>query len=575
MACLSLDQWAMTSSSTTSSSSQSSERQLSYENQTEEASDSDGPETGTDVVLDHVDHQLLTVDFFVGDNHRGISSFRLNQEADDGAKHCSKNSKANVAAGGRLLETTLASVLVKLAAEQENIYVASLAGNALLEELGAARDELDVLHDELEAAQLEWEQALREKQRLRDKNTALETELQCHKQQTQQQEQQRRASHTPCENFSRTTSCQSCASPAVNVTQLEQSIADLKRQSFEFQLASERDKERQRELAEEITRLQDQHNDHRLESVRVHQDLARATQQLEQNLQEVTSLQAERDSLHRTSRRLQVQNEDLKARLAARNECVEQLEIDTVRAVAQLQVAQHRAVNAEAATELVAKTLWQHRNQLKHTRPRHQGGRDRKEIDVNKARDMGQLPQDDVAARRMGNRGLYRQQACLRELPQIDRARPSSKGSSGAHSSKATVSSINSQHQPFTITTGPSAAKPMEVLSCNKQERRKMSLSGINRMATSVDDTAAALSRHVNKHWNSNVRMAGNGVKEFIKPSVNGDCKRRRARRLPVEDVDKKVTKLLPMSSLHRGISFVACATVVTAVGLLLRQYNR
>ncbi|CAH0519832.1 unnamed protein product [Peronospora belbahrii] len=685
------DQWAL-ASPTTSSSSRSSQPQVLSEDQSEEASEGDeheGLETETEAILDHV-RQQLTVDVFMAeDNHCG-TSFRLNDDAvveqiesllgtRDG-KGRSNNFKAqengDFAARERLLETTLVRVLVKLAGEQDNLHLAATAGNALLEELSAARKELEVLHDELEAAQLEWNQAVRETQRLRDENAALETEVhRCNtssiswdsetqentlghlQQQTQQQGSVTVVpSLTPCESFSRTDSCKWCASREVETTELEQCIDELRRRCLELELAAEREQEQQRELMDEITQLRQQSNERRLETVRAQEDLKFVTLQLEQKLQEVESVEAVRDTLHRIARRLEVEKEDLQARLAARDELVEELEINKASAVTQLQASQNRAMNAEAATERAKKTVCQLQKQL-------EGARDSKEAYVtsceSEARDMEQLLQDatrEIAALRIENRVLRRQRSsesrsegsriqggrrrtlgtgvpattavdalapASRELKQHKRASFSSKSTSDI---EATISS-NFQQILLEIEAVASSTKPTEVLSKSGKEQRKRSLSWVGKTATIVHDTAAVLKEkpssapvlskeehctmhvdknhggsvlqvgmesftttslvdehhsalpcpsHVNNHCtNSNVRVSKSDMEKSTGLSAIGDGGKSQVLELPIKDVERKAAEFLPMSSLHVGLSIIACATAATAVGLLVRRYNR
>ncbi|KAG6610461.1 uncharacterized protein IUM83_06607 [Phytophthora cinnamomi] len=221
MACTSPNQWAL-ASPTASSSSRSSRAHLPSGDRQDEAGDVDAHEEldRDDALLDHV--RQLIVDLLVDDEGRRSSSFAaahdaLEHSGDGGrdAKRRSNNPEAEEdgsAARERLLEDKLARVLMELAAEQDNLRLAANAGNALLEELSTAREEVDALHDELEAAQVDQDRSARDAQRLREQNAALETELQrydapygscdstgqqnalSHLQQLQQQQQQRRPS---------------------------------------------------------------------------------------------------------------------------------------------------------------------------------------------------------------------------------------------------------------------------------------------------------------------------------------------------------------------------------------------
>uniref|UniRef100_H3H314 Uncharacterized protein n=1 Tax=Phytophthora ramorum TaxID=164328 RepID=H3H314_PHYRM len=111
--------------------------------------------TGDDALLDHVCQ--LIIDLLVDDAGQRSSSFRPSDAVTEGgrdAKRHSNNPETEEDARERLLEEKLARVLVELAGEQDNLRLAANAGNALLEELGTAREEIDALHDELEAVQL-------------------------------------------------------------------------------------------------------------------------------------------------------------------------------------------------------------------------------------------------------------------------------------------------------------------------------------------------------------------------------------------------------------------------------------
>jgi hypothetical protein len=423
MACASPNQWAMTP---TSSSSRSSLRQ-------DEADDVEEP---SDALLDHV--RQLIADLMT-DRHS--SSLRLSDAAAETGSRDAKHGNnpeaeddAAATARERLLEDKLAHVLVELAAEQDNLRLAANAGNALLEELAAAREDVDVLHDELEAAQLARDRSAREGQRLRDQNAALEAELQRYDvpwdptgQQNalshHQQLQQRRPSlSSRSGSFSRADSCERCASREVEATQLSQRADELRRRCMELELARERDQQRERELGEELAQLQLQRHEQQLETSRVQHDLEFATTQLAQRAQEVESVQAVRDTLRRTARRLEAENDELRARLAARDELVDKLESSRARAATQLQVAENRAKSAEAETKRATETLQQLQTQLENALAQKQQrgqssarrGEDDAEVEPleKEARDMEQLLQDaarEVAALRLENRVLRRQ----------------------------------------------------------------------------------------------------------------------------------------------------------------------
>ncbi|CAI5743929.1 unnamed protein product [Peronospora destructor] len=282
--------------------------------------------------------------------------------------------------------------------EQHNLRLAANAGNTLLEERGAAREEFDVLHDELVAAQIERDQAVRDLQRLRDQNAALEIEMQRYdawdsagQQNTlrylQQNQQQRRLSLTSRGSFGRPDSCKRCASREFEVTQLEQCIDELRRRCLELELACEREQQQQRELAEEITQLQQRSKEQSLETVRAQQDLEFMTLQLEQQGKEVESMQAVRDTLHRTAQRFKAKNEGLQARLVTRDKLVEKLENGKARAATQLQIAENRTMSAQAVTNRITKTLEQLQKQVEHALQQQQGARDSKEADSGTVRE--------------------------------------------------------------------------------------------------------------------------------------------------------------------------------------------
>ncbi|KAE9309074.1 hypothetical protein PF008_g20801 [Phytophthora fragariae] len=435
MACTSPNQWAL--ASPTASSSRSRLHEPSGDRE-DEASHIDVHEE-SDALLGHV--RQLIVDLLVDESGRS-SSFGLSETATArgrDAKRRSNNPEVEedgATARERLLEDKLARVLLELAAEQDNLRLAANAGNALLEELSTAREEIDALHDELEAAQVDRDRSVRDAQRLREQNAALETELQRYDapwdstgQQNAlsylQQRQQRRPSMTSRSgSFSRTDSCERCAAREVELTQLEQRADKLRRRCLELELAREREQQRQRELCEEIAQLQQRNKDQHLETARAQQDLEFTTTQLEQQTQEAERVQAVRDALRRTTRRLEAENEDLQARLAAREELVAKLESSKARVATQLQVAENRTASAQAETLRVTETLEQLQKQLENalrhqqehsgrgsssTRDSSEVGAEPREKDSD---DMEQLLEDatrEVAALRLENRILRRQ----------------------------------------------------------------------------------------------------------------------------------------------------------------------
>ncbi|EGZ12085.1 hypothetical protein PHYSODRAFT_563007 [Phytophthora sojae] len=585
MACTSPNQWAL-ASPTASSSSRSSRAHLASGDRQDEAGDVDLHDDADrgDALLGHV-RQLI-------------------------------------------VDLLLARVLLELAAEQDNLRLAANAGNALLEELSTAREEIDALHDELEAAQLDRDRAVRDAQRLHEQNAALETELQrydapysswdstgqqnalSHLQQRQQQ--QRRPSITSRSgSFSRTDSCERCASREVELTQLEQRADELRRRCLELELVREREQQRQRELCEEITQLQQRNNDHHLETARAQQDLEFVTSQLEQQTQEVERVQAVRDTLRRTARRLEAENEDLQARLAARDELVAKLESSKARAATQLQVAENRTASAQAETLRVTETLEQLQKQLENA--------------LRQSDDMELLLEDatrEVAALRLENRILRRQTSAeassegsrgrsrrrrtmctgssamtAADVLALDNRGPytasaSSKSDSGSDI-ESTTTTPSSRLPPLEIESidrPGSTGKSAEVLSAGGKKHRNMALelSWVDQAATPADDAIAtepsvvkrsALSRlsHVNEH------CAIGGSTEMNSPDVRlhgmeGERSARRVaehprtRELPIDELKKEAVEPPPQSPLYLGLSFIACATAATAAGLLARR---
>ncbi|KAG7390822.1 hypothetical protein PHYPSEUDO_006644 [Phytophthora pseudosyringae] len=567
MACTSPNQWAL-ASPTTSSSSRSSRMHLASGDRQDEDSDvdaHDGHETRDDITLDHV--RQLIVDLLVDDDDsRRSSSFRLSDAAGlDGvaptggtrdAKHRSNNPEAEEEAASareRMLEENLARVLMELASEQVNLRLAANAGNALLEELSTAREEIDTLHDELDAAQVDRDRSVQETQHLRDQNAALETELQrydapygawdssgqqnalSHMQQLQQL--QRRPSLTSRSgSFSRADSCERCAAREVEAAQLEHRADELRRRCLELELARERELQRQRELAEEITELQRRNKEQHVETARTQQDLEFVTTQLEQQTQELERVHAARDTLRRTARRLEAENEDARERLAAREELVTKLANSKARAATQLQVAENRTASAQAETKRVTETLEQLQKQLENALAQQQGrrrssaGRGNGDIAAETreqdTQDMEQLLEDathELAALRLENRILRRQnltepgsdgsrargrrrKTMCTESSAMTAADVLALGTrepkTGANSSSDSGSEIESsttprsQLPPLEIETikSDAAAVTEQLLSGDGKIRRKMSLelNWVNKAATSSAASEAA-----------------------------------------------------------------------------------
>ncbi|KAL4102087.1 hypothetical protein PRIC1_005835 [Phytophthora ramorum] len=531
MACTSPNQWAQTSP-TASSSSRGSRLHLTSGDRQDEASDIDALEehaTGDDALLDHV--RQLIIDLLVDDAGQRSSSFRPSDAVTEGgrdAKRHSNNPETEEDARERLLEEKLARVLVELAGEQDNLRLAANAGNALLEELGTAREEIDALHDELEAARLDGDRAARDTRRLREQNAALETELQRYDapygswdsagQQNalshHQQQQQRRPSLTSRSgSFSRTDSCERCASREVEVTQLGQRTDELRRRCLELELAREKDQQRERELGEEIAQLQQRSHEQHLETGRVQDDLDFVTTQLTQRAEEVESVQAVRDTLRRTARRLEAENEELRERLAARDEFVGKLENSKARAATQLQVAENRTKSAQTETKRVTEALQQLQKQLEHAllQQRQSGrgdsserGDDEAELKPQAKEDMDQLLQDatrEVAALRLENRVLRRQNS----------ADASSEGNR------------TRGRRRKTMCTGSAAMTAADVLALGKREKNIATASSDSDSGGDTTQASTALAQLSPLAIDSIEQTAGGS----ISPSNRDETKRR------------------------------------------------
>ncbi|KAL3658953.1 hypothetical protein V7S43_016091 [Phytophthora oleae] len=639
MACTSPNQWAQ-ASPTASSNSRSSRLRLTSGDRQDDVSDVDVHETGGDEMLDHV--RQLIVDLLV--DERRSSSFQLSSEAvvsQSRGKHSSNNPEAEEDTRERLLEDKLARVLVELASEQDNLRLAANAGNALLEELSTAREEVDTLYNELEAAQADRDQSVRETQRFREQIAALEMELERydapygswdstgqHNALSHMQQQQRRPSLTSRSgSFSRTDSCERCASREVEVTQLEQRADELRRRCLELELARERELQRQRELAEEINQLQQRSNEQHLETSHAQKNLEVVTTQLEQQTQELEQVQTIRDTLRRTARRLETENEDFRERLQAHEELVTKLENSKARAATQLQVAENRTASAQAETKRVSETLEKLQKQLENALQRgseRASGDATRETIEKSTDDMEQLLEDatrEVAALRLENR-ILRRQSSTEATPEGTRGRgrrrktmctggsamtaadvlalgtqDSKKSGANSNDSGSEIESMNTRTRlpPLEIETiKAEAVKPEELLSGDGKKRRIMSLEldWVDKVATSSVDTAVSddgednpteaaatsvLSRlsRVNDHCvisgtteaNSlDMRLYGTERRSTV------DVEHVRPRELPIDELRREATESPPKSPLYLGLSFIACATAATAAGLLVRR---
>ncbi|KAG2767027.1 hypothetical protein JG687_00002824 [Phytophthora cactorum] len=611
MNCASPNQWALTSPTTSSSSRSSRLRLVSDEVANEEQ------ETDDQEMLDHV--RQLIVDLLVDDDRR--SSVGLEQTG--GGKHRSNNPEAEDegSARERLLEDKLARVLMDLAGEQDNLRLAANAGNALLEELRTAREEIDTLHDELEAVQLDRDRCVRDAQRLRDQNAALETALQRYDpfgDSTSHMQLQRRPSlPSRSGSFSRTDSCERCASREVEVTQLEQRADELRRRCLELELAREREQQRQRELTEQIEQLHQRNKEQQVETTRAQQDLESVAMQLDQQSQEVERVQAVRDSLRRTTRRLEVENEELRERLEAREELVTKLENSKARAATQLQVAENRTASAQAEAKRVTEALEQLQKQLEHSGRGSSTGP--MESQEKQTEDMEQLLEDasrEVTALRLENR-ILRRQSSAETGSDATRTRARRRKTMCTGSSAMTAADVlalgtrsssnksDSGSEIEFITTPRSQLPPLEIEDIKSaqteagddKKRRKMplELNWVDKAATCSVATAApppleekprtlpvpsvsekkkleddqlrptALSRlsHVNDH------CVISGAIEVNSPDVIDG---KRISRLPIDELRREAAESPPKSPLYLGLSFIACATAATAAGLLVRR---
>lgn len=614
MACTSPNQWAQASSR--------SDAPL------DDDCDVDAQEAQGEEMLDHV--RQLIVDLLVDErSSQAVASH-------PGGKHRSNNPEAEEDTRERLLEEKLARVLVELASEQDNLRLAANAGNALLDELSTARQEIDTLHDELEATQADRDQSVRAVQRLREQIAALEAELERYDAPygaTGQQnglsnmQQQRRPSVTSRSgSFTRTDSCERCASREVEAAQLEQRTDELRRRCLELELASERELQRQRELAEEINQLQQHSKEQHLETVHAWQDLEIVTTQLEQQTQELEQVQAVRDTLRRTARRLETENEDLRERLQAREDLVTKLENSKARAATQLQVAENRIASAEAETKRVSETLEKLQKQLENAlrRGSDPGSSDTTREAIEKSTDdMEQLLDDatrEVAALRLENR-ILRRQSSEEATSEGNRVRARRRktmctGNSamtaadvlalGTRDSKRGTNSSDSGSEvemhkrtqpplpPLEIET-LNTVKPEELLSGDGKKRRKMSLEldWVDKVATSSVDTAVLedggekategaaapsvllrLSR-VNDYCVICGTTEANSLDMCLygtEHRLTGDVDHVRPREMPIDELRREAIESPPKSPLYLGLSFIACATAATAAGLLVRR---
>ncbi|KAG7399303.1 hypothetical protein PHYBOEH_009229 [Phytophthora boehmeriae] len=336
-------------------------------------------------LLDHV--RQLIVDLLVDDSRVDCPAVHQEEQRDDrrDSKRQSNNREEDAAAKReQLLEEKLARTLLELAAEQDNLQLAASAGNTLLEQLRGAREEIDTLQDELEAAQATTEQCERDARRLRDQNAALENQLQRYVpfgsweasgDQMSSRQSSRRGSMRDSLHRSFNDggdSCELCASRETEVVQLEQRADEFRRRCLELELANERDQQRTRELSEEVTRLQLRSEDERLKTARVQHELDFVATQLDNLTEEVETARAARDTLRRTVRRLEAENEEICTRLSAREEHITKLENSKARTATQIQVAENRAASAQAETIRVSETLQQLEKQLENALLRQQ-----------------------------------------------------------------------------------------------------------------------------------------------------------------------------------------------------------
>ncbi|KAF4127792.1 hypothetical protein GN958_ATG23023 [Phytophthora infestans] len=591
MACTSPNQWTLASPST-SSSSRSSRLHLVSDEVSHEEQETDDHE-----MIDHV--RQLIIDLLVDDDRR--SSIGEASGGARGSKHHCNNPEAedDSSIRERLLQDKLSRVLMELASEQDNLRLAANAGNALLEELQTAREEIDALHDELEAVQGDRDRCVRDTQRLRDQNAALETALQRYDpyidSHSQTQLPRRPSLPSRSGSFCRTDSCERCASREVEVTQLEQRADELRRRCLELELAREREQQRQRELAEQIEQLQQRNKEQLVETSRAQQDLESVTTQLELQSQEVERVHAVRDSLRRTTRRLEAENEELRERLAARDELVIKLENSKARAATQLQVAENRTASAQAETQRVTEALAQLQKQLESRGRGSSAGP--VESQEKQTEDMEHLLEDatrEVTALRLENRILRRQSSV--ETGSDTRARrrktlcTSTSATTAADVLALGRSSSNKSDSGSEIeasTTPRSQLPPLEIegiKSANTEatehkRRRKMSLEldWVDNAATSRVDAAERKPRALPaedqlRHTRVNDHCVISGAIDFNSPDLIDEPIPRRGRELPIDGLRREAVESPPKSPLYLGLSFIACATAATAAGLLVRR---
>ncbi|KAI9914797.1 hypothetical protein PsorP6_007258 [Peronosclerospora sorghi] len=315
----------------------------------------------------------------------------------------------------KTLETTLATVLLELAKEREQLRLAAKAGTVLLHDLDAARDEVDTLHAQVHVAQVERQRALDEAQRLTaQQHTALE-ETAVHAVNP--------VYATPTSRTSRTsltsgleTWCAQCTSRTHHVTQLEARIDALRRRCVELEVAHDKQQQRERELVAETNALHERHHEQQLETQRLRQTLDVVTLELEEQMQHVEQVEAARETLRGTLRRLEAEHDAFQARLAARDERVHELEQWKARATTQLQVAENRRVRAQAETTRVTQALETLQCQLE-TQQREREDTSESETDGEGNNELGAGDTEQllaeatrtIAALRLKNRQLRRQ----------------------------------------------------------------------------------------------------------------------------------------------------------------------
>lgn len=341
---------------------------------------------------------------------------------------CSSNTTMDRMAKERLLEDKLAHVLLELAEAQINLRLAANAGNALLEELKSAHEEIDTLQDEVEAVQSECNQFKRDTRTLRARNVVLENEVQRYIVSCEGTIPQHLRPilttcggnntlidsscitgdhHSPSASPLSVMSCERCGSQEVKMAKLQHRGNEFKRQFIELELTRERDLQRQRELTEEIARLRQRIHEQVAETTHAQQELESVVTQLDEQSHELQRVQAGRDSLLWTTRRLEAENKELRELLTVREDLITQVEAGKARVVSELQVAANRA---QAETKRLRETL--HLLEEDHENARRRASGMRRELAVKTQEEvegLEQLLQDalrEVTALRQENQIL-------------------------------------------------------------------------------------------------------------------------------------------------------------------------